>query len=197
MYELKNKLLAGFITLAILSGIIGYIGITKIHEIDDADTMMYESAVVPISQLSELSEYFQRLRVNARDMVLADNIDDANKKYKRFMVINSIYDSIMVEYEKTIITEAGHVTFKNLKEAKAEYIALMPNYKNLVFAGKIIEAKQYLISPWGEVNQKLQKATDEIVNQKKAFGKKIADDNTAIADNASVLMIIMIILGVL
>lgn len=195
--KIKTKLLAGFIVLALITGIVGIFGVQKIHQIDDANTMMYTNAVVPLSQLSELSQTFQRLRVNARDMVLAENLNEAEKKYNRFMELSSKYDSILNEYEKTIITDAGRIAFNNLKTAKQEYINLMPEYKRLVFSDKNAEAKRYLISPWGEANKKLQTATDEIVKQKVAFGDKIAEDNTAIADNASIAMYTFIAIAVI
>jgi len=48
-FKLRTKLLAGFILVAVMAVAIGYIGIKKIHEIDDADTRLYEKMTVPLA----------------------------------------------------------------------------------------------------------------------------------------------------
>ena len=40
--SIKMKLLTGFIVVAIIAGVVGYIGISNIKTIDDADTELYQ-----------------------------------------------------------------------------------------------------------------------------------------------------------
>jgi methyl-accepting chemotaxis protein len=63
------KLTGGFLLVALIAGIIGVVGIINIRSIDAADTHLYENMTVPMSQISEISTNFQRIRVNLRDMI--------------------------------------------------------------------------------------------------------------------------------
>ncbi|HRX30946.1 MAG TPA: MCP four helix bundle domain-containing protein, partial [Tenuifilaceae bacterium] len=58
------KLLISYILIAILCGITGYIGITKIRQIEKDDTKLYEEALLPIKYLGEITTNFNRIRVN-------------------------------------------------------------------------------------------------------------------------------------
>ena len=196
--KIRSKLLIGFITLSVISGVIGYIGISKINEMGKADSQMYNSTVVPLAQIVDLTQYFQRMRVNARDMLIVEKVEDKEQKYNRFMEISKIFDSIMIVFEKTIATKEGMSVFKNLKNAKEEYVNFMPEYKSLVFSGKTDEAKAYL-SPtgkWSKANKKLQDASDDLVKLKVNFGEKLFIENTNKVETAFTLMFIMIMLGV-
>ena len=57
--KISVKLLSAFIIVALIAGVIGYIGVVKLHQIDDADTKLYEKITVPMGQLrkSEISSY--------------------------------------------------------------------------------------------------------------------------------------------
>jgi len=46
------RLVAGFLITAALAALVGGIGISKIHQIDDADTRLYEKATVPLGDLN-------------------------------------------------------------------------------------------------------------------------------------------------
>ena len=69
---LKGKLLAGFIAVAIIAGAIGGFGTFSIKQIAAADTKLYEKMTVPLGDMGEISTYFERVRVNSRDIVAAD-----------------------------------------------------------------------------------------------------------------------------
>ena len=195
--KIRMKLLIGFISVAIIAAIIGIVGITQIKTIDVADSKMYENIVKPLGTCVNMSETFQRLRVNARDMMLAEDIDGTKQKYERFMVLNSQYDSMLTVYGATIQTEAGRKLYDELVAAKKDYIDMMPGFKNLVYTGKVEEAKVYLRTSWFKSNKRFQLATDNVVNQKISVGTVLSDDNSRIANTASTIMIILIIIGVI
>jgi len=56
--KVSTKLLSGFILVALIAGVIGFIGIKKIHQIDDADTKLYEKITIPLADMGEISIAF-------------------------------------------------------------------------------------------------------------------------------------------
>ena len=64
--KIGTKLISSYIIIAMLCGVVGVLGISKIKEIDDADTKLYEKMTVPIGEVGKMETYFQRIRVNVR-----------------------------------------------------------------------------------------------------------------------------------
>ncbi|HNY12954.1 MAG TPA: MCP four helix bundle domain-containing protein, partial [Candidatus Wallbacteria bacterium] len=70
--SVRAKIFGLIIFAAIIVSIVGYIGIKNIRAIDEADTVLYEKMLVPITQLSDISVYYQRIRINLRDIIIAN-----------------------------------------------------------------------------------------------------------------------------
>ena len=86
--KISVKLLSAFIIVAMIAGVIGYEGVTKLHEIDDADTKLYEKITVPLSDLGDISTAFQRQRVNARDIITATTQEEKQKFATRIKAVS-------------------------------------------------------------------------------------------------------------
>ena len=74
-YNLKIsvKLLSAFVVVALIALVIGVIGIVELKKLDDNGDKMYNKITVPISDLGDMSTAFQRIRINIRGLVEADN----------------------------------------------------------------------------------------------------------------------------
>src|SRR5258708_5248964 len=74
--KIRMKLLLGFIFLALVTGIVGFVGITNISKVNEDGAELYSKMAVPMGTLLDLSVTFQKMRVNARDMILAESDSD-------------------------------------------------------------------------------------------------------------------------
>ena len=73
--KLSTKLIGGFVIVALIGAIIGAWGILKIKEVSDRDSFLFAQMTVPLGQLAHISTDFQRIRVNSRDMIDAQEPD--------------------------------------------------------------------------------------------------------------------------
>ena len=105
--KLSTKLLGSFLVLAVLTGVVGFIGIRGILTVDDADTMLYERVTVPLGQLAVITQDFQRVRVNSRDMIAAQDPEKIKSFVDRIKTLRGDIDKAAADYEKTIITDEG------------------------------------------------------------------------------------------
>ena len=78
--RISVKLISSFVLVAIIAGVVGFWGIKNIRHIDAMDTELYEVNTVPLAYLGDMATYFQRIRVNLRDMII-DREPAAKKKY--------------------------------------------------------------------------------------------------------------------
>jgi len=80
-FKLRTKLLAGFITVALIAVAIGFVGIKEIRTIDAADTKLYEKMTLPLAYVGDMSTNYQRMRINVRDYMAAETPAERAKFY--------------------------------------------------------------------------------------------------------------------
>ena len=112
----------GFIILNILIlSFIGYTGIVGVHKLADSEIFLYQKMLVPTGQLGEITEAYQRLRVNTRDIILANSEDSIKKYNERIKEIKELLEKWSNEYEKSIITNEMRLTFEDYKRKLKYY----------------------------------------------------------------------------
>jgi methyl-accepting chemotaxis protein len=192
--RIRVKLLSSFFVVAILAGVIGYMGITRLKQINDADIKLYEKITVPLSQLSDLSNSFQRVRVNVREAILAE--DEVARKgfFTRIDELTKIFRDNQKLLEVTMITEAGKIAMTNTVNAFNEYLAFVPEIRKMLDAGDKEGALAIMRGKMKQSNLACQNAIDELQNLKIKFAKQTSEENTAMANSATTFMLILILL---
>ncbi|HTY37421.1 MAG TPA: methyl-accepting chemotaxis protein [Bacteroidota bacterium] len=129
--RLSVKLISGFVLVALIAGIVGFIGITRLSAADDSDTFMYEKLTAPMPMLGTITQYYQRARVSMRDMVYSDKPSD---KEKYAATVNAYMDSVARfsgAYEKTLLSDQERQTFAEFNrscDASVKYIKQVLQY---------------------------------------------------------------------
>lgn len=102
-YNLKigTKLMSSFILLALVAGVIGWIGISSIRKANNNDTMLYENATVPISQFGEISTDFQEVRVNLAKILLVRDKAEKQKYSEQIKELSANISKNVDLVEKT------------------------------------------------------------------------------------------------
>ena len=195
--KLKSKLMTGFILVAVIAGVIGWFGITKIHEIDDADTKLYEKITLPIAQLQDISTSFQRIRVNLRDVIVATSAEDIKKYSTRIQELRTELDKAATEFEKTILTDEGRKLFADFKKTRDVYRPMVDRMLQLAMANQDKEALAVLQGEGAKASRDEQDAIEKLVEAKIKQAKLTSDGNTALANNASKVVTILAIFGAL
>ncbi len=198
-YDLRisTKLLSGFVLLAMLAGFVGYWGITNMNKIDDADTMLYEKATVPLGQLQKISVAFQRSRVNMRDALLATDISEMEEKARKVVELGNTVEELIKEYEKSVdnaeekqLSDEFKVSYKQTDEVISQIIQLHK-------AGKKEETEELKKGAGLASATKTDELLTKIVNMNIASAKELAEGNSAMAKSATTNMIGIIIFAVL
>ncbi|MCC7260884.1 MAG: MCP four helix bundle domain-containing protein, partial [Candidatus Latescibacteria bacterium] len=194
--KLAPKLIGGFALVAAIAALIGVVGISKIGTIADADTMLYEKMLVPVGQLGDISVAFQRVRVNLRDVILADDPAKIAEKTSALENLSREMDRIGAEYERLIVSDQMRRAFEEFKATEKRYNEALPEILALAQANKDEEATKVLL--YGTIfaaAQAEQAALDKMQEMKVAQAKETAVGNTETATGASTLMIAVIAIG--
>jgi methyl-accepting chemotaxis protein len=195
-YNLKisAKLIIGFALVAVIAGVLGVFGMINLKSLDDSDTALYERMTVPISQMSGISTAFQRVRVNSRDMVIAENQADIQSNIDKITDRRAEIDTLAAAFEKTIISDNMKLEFNNFIEARKVYRTELDKVIQLAKENKDEEAYASLAETGsaGIASRAEQDLIDKIINMKVQDAKNKSDDNTKRANSTMLVMGILI-----
>jgi methyl-accepting chemotaxis protein len=193
--KIRTKLLTGFVLVAIIGGIIGYIGITNIKNIDDNSTELYENMTIPISQLVDISTYFQRIRLNTREILLARTEQEKKTFFTKIETYNDSIDALGKQFEAKIISKEMHSLFEEFKQRRVDYGKDLDHFKLLSEQNKSDEAFALCQGSMMSTSRAEMDAIAKIVKMKDEHAKLKSDSNTADANSATTTMIIIIAFG--
>ena len=191
------KLLTGFIVVAFIAGLIGFVGIRKIQQIDAADTQLYEKITVPTAELLTISTSFQKIRVNA---LYVQRSSDRSEKEKLIQIIKGLQESIEKEavlFEKTILTEEGRKLFADFNKERTSYYSQMDRLLRFCLADNVKEIKLMLDSgEFARISGEFSGTIDKLVEVKLKQAKLTSEENASTSANASRMMASLALAGV-
>ena len=194
---LKGTLLLGFITVAVIAGVIGGYGIYNIRLLDIADTRLYEKMTVPLGEMAEISIAFQRIRVNSRDFISATTPKEQDHFAGRIKELQEAIEKNIASYEKTILTDEGAKLFDEFKKSRVVYGAALEKLLSLAKEGKSDEVLALMRGEAGKAARDEQNIIEKLMASKIEIAKQTSEENSAAANTASTVMSIISVLGVL
>ncbi|MBF0518859.1 MAG: MCP four helix bundle domain-containing protein [Nitrospirae bacterium] len=181
-YDLKvrSKLLTGFVLVALFTVIVGIIGIRASNNINNMADEMYLESVIPLENLSNVTDYFQRLRVYIRDFVYSNNADEEKELLEKIKTRKEDIKKEMEKYSKSIHTEEGKQIFKEALDGLKEYENGLDKVIELNAAKKDAEAHSYLKKELAPIGKKIEAALDKLTERKVANAKKLSDETSVL-----------------
>jgi len=193
--KIGTRILSGFIIVAIITIIVGITGIVSLNTINVKDTEMYEKMTVPMDNLYNMTEAFQRMRGNLRDMIISSTPDEFADYEARIIDRDNIFDTNVAEFQKTLLTQAG-------KDALNVVITSLANYNTV--AGKIIvlskqnkdaEAIALLKGDGDKAKTLVEDNMQKLTEMKIILAKAASTSNDSTAKSSKNLMLLFIVLG--
>ena len=194
---LKGKLLTGFITVAIIAGVIGGFGFYTIKKMDDNGTKLYEKVTIPLGEMADIAISFQRMRVNARDVITADTPEKRENFIGRIKELRATIEKDAESFEKTILTDEGKKLFEEFKRTRTIYGPLLDKIVVLAKEGKTVEANAILQGDAGKASRDEQNIIEKLMDAKIAQAKLVDEQNGAEGSRAGTIMAILSVLGVI
>ena len=191
------KLIGSFLILAVITAVVGILGIYYIKQIDAADTHLYENQTVPLGQISHAGVAFQRIRVNLRDMVLAADTAEAQKYADTIKTLDEDITSVSADYEKLIVAPEMRALFDAYSKDYADFEGFRDQIMSLALAGKQDEALTLMRGDAFASAKAVEAGLDAMQEMKTEQAKAIADENTATADQATTIMIVIVVVAAL
>ncbi|MDP4115203.1 MAG: methyl-accepting chemotaxis protein [Bacteroidota bacterium] len=198
-YNLKvgTKLLSGFVLVAIIAAVNGYIGISNIKSLDKSGAELYEKTTVPLAQIGEISTYFQRVRLNTREVVTAESKEDINSYADKIQVYRDSISALGKLFEGSITSSELKDAWSEFKQARVSYGKDLDQLIELAKVNKDNEANLLVRGSLEKTSREEMKDITNIVDIMQKAAKEKADSNTKQADSASNIMLIFMIICVI
>jgi methyl-accepting chemotaxis protein len=191
------KLIGGFLLLALVTAIVGVIGIYYLNQIDAADTRLYQNNTVPITQLSEMRTAFQRIRVNMRDLLLTPTVEEG----KPFIAtINELDASILTyssDYQKLIVSDEMQTLYDEFITAYEDFNVDRDKIIALDQQGKDDEALLLMRGDAFASAKAVEAKMEEMQTMKVTQAQTASETNSKEAGQATTIMIVIAVIGVL
>ncbi|MBF0551470.1 MAG: MCP four helix bundle domain-containing protein, partial [Deltaproteobacteria bacterium] len=194
--KIRTKLLSSFILVALIAGLIGYVGIINIHKIEEELKTMYDHDTKPLGEIADAAVRYQRIRANLREMILIKNVDQLKDIVGRIKEHDKVVDDSLLKYEKTIQSEENRKEYQHLRAAMDKYLPMREKVIALALENKKEEAFNLLMGEAAPVARAVQESTQKLLEMKINVAKKRAEANEITASAAQNLSTGMAVGGV-
>lgn len=194
--KIGKKLILSFALVAAIASLIGYKAISSLKTVSESDTALYEMDTVPLGQLGEVRESFQRERANLFEAIIVNNAEERENQFARSQARKAVIDQNINLLEQTIQTTEDKTALENIKQAYAVFNPLKESCYQLAQNGQSEEALSLFKGEMDVTRKKIQDAIDAYSILKTKLAKERADQNTAEAKSATNLMLTIIAFGV-
>jgi methyl-accepting chemotaxis protein len=196
-FKLGKKLLLGFSLIALIAGVIGWVGYSSITKIDNDDDTLYTDRVLPIRDLGFANVDLLEMRINILDCRLTNSKSEQERYIATARENIDRIDKIIDEVSKTRLENNEQVELAKLQSSWGNYKRLFDQVTGLILAGKTDEAN---VISTGDAEKNIREANESI--------KKLSDINSGIATvlrneinsssaSAETIMLILIIIGMI
>ena len=197
--RIRVKLVSAFIVVALLTGVVGLIGIRNLQIIDHEGTQLYKKNTVAIETVGKMTIAFQQIRAN---LLLFNTFADASDSQKYLDSINVLDQEIALHaatYQNLLSAEdtEENAILSQLLAAFGEYKGSRDKVLTLIQANQSEEAKVIMTS---EMTPKANLSNEYIMKLYDiniGAAKDKATANTNIANRSVFSMTFIVVLSVI
>ncbi|MFW2487139.1 methyl-accepting chemotaxis protein [Clostridium chromiireducens] len=117
-----QKLISAFILVSLFIAVVGFIGINNMGAINSNATSMHDYNLESIKELTKIRQNISDIRFNVLKIDAQRNLNNQNESLEN--EIKQLYDetnAIILDYEKSILSDEEKPTFNKLKDDLNEY----------------------------------------------------------------------------
>jgi len=192
--KIASKLICFSLLMAFIAGIVGYVGITQLATLKNANTSMYKNNIIPLGEAAQAAKNLQKLRVLVRDSILAETNQEREKTYAKVHDAIGQIEAMLKEYEASVSTKEGKENCEVLSSSIKKYAEQFNEFASLLDKNKRAEALAYMKGPFLVTANTAVGAVDKMVQMDTDQAKITSEQNVATAENGTRLA--LIILGV-
>lgn len=199
-YNLKVavKLLIGFIIVAIITGIVGVFGIINMQNISSASASMYNDNTAPLNELYIITDRYQKVRVNLRELAFYSDTSIINSDIKNIAQYQTDMQKSLDIYLGNLDNQEEINDADTLKGyIQNDFNPYVKNIVDLYQSNRQSQIEPLLEGTGNTINQEMQTILEKMFNSKVSEGEDKANSNTTEASASTIIMIIIVAAAVI
>jgi len=195
--KLGAKLIVGFALVALITGIVGTLGIYNLSNTNDEYSKLYEDFGIPLGYIANASIDYQQIRVELRNIVLAQDSEKREAIVKKIENYDSAMQQELDKFKDSLKTKEGNTAYTNLLKALADYKPAQTEIIKSATAGDLNKAETILFADSSAklVNDVMQHI-NELFESKDSTGKELSEQYTNQNQTTIITLIIIVIFGI-
>ena len=182
--------------MALIAGIVGYIGVININNMSAEDIALYEENTLSLASMGKIGTTYQLIRVNTRDILIYQDQASQEKYLNNIKALDGIINQMILELDKNIKSNEVRESFDAFQLALEKYIPVRDNYIKLIMDKKVDEARRF-ITDNSQSPASVDKSMDQLREVLESNAGMKATQNTDLANKAITTMLIVIGIGML
>jgi methyl-accepting chemotaxis protein len=196
--RLGTKLLSGFILVALLSALIGYLDLNTMSSMRTETDGIYSGAQL-LDDAGTLSTDYQRARCNIMEAISHSDPQKIEERVKRVQDRDASTKKLLTELAPKLDTDADRAILTELIDAQKEFFTVANRITGLARANKDKEALDIWFTEGEKARTKFQGLIDKFkeyqVKDAKVMDESFAENFFAAKRNAIILIVIALALG--
>ncbi|SHJ38560.1 methyl-accepting chemotaxis protein [Propionispora hippei] len=194
--KISVKLLAGFIVVALIAGLVGIIGIWNISSIDKAYSEAYEDFGVGLGDIDDVQYAYQLNRVALRDIMLEKSPSVRDQLVAGIREQEKQMEESKLKFKKSLRTEAGQELFKQLEAEQVRYKPIYDRILELALSGQTDRALQVMDGEGIQLAKEINDTINKLAELKVKTGRERSEDNSAQTSATIKVMLLVIAIGI-
>lgn len=198
--KLATKLLSSFSLVAIIAGVIGYVGITNMALMNDNASQMYHDRTVPIVELSRALQKLYEIRLDLADLVVAKSASE------RTMLTNKISESekkgeeFLAEFAATDLSAEEKRLYEEYKRNWEEYKRDVDKGVELALSGNERAAHEFEAGQFDQESKRLTEKLNSLIASEEhladSLNQEIANEYNFARTEAVVVLLVGLALAI-
>lgn len=193
--KITVKLILGFLFIALITGIVGIIGVYFIKEIDTQGTSLYQENTLGINNVAYADINFQRIRLSMAKIML--DTSTAEEGLKVISEYSEEVDNYLNEYQATVFLDKDRELYNAVFDDWKSYSEQIQTLEKYVENNQMDKAKELAFGEAQEGSEKLQTTFDNLITYNTNSAKEKSESNDILTDMATLIMTIVIIVAIL
>ncbi|WP_312814644.1 methyl-accepting chemotaxis protein [Sedimentibacter sp.] len=198
--NIRSKLIIGFSTVAMITLIVGIIGIININGLVKQYSELFNVYGAPLRDISDAEVSYHDIRINLQKAILEGTKGKNNDVDSYKLIIEEerehMYNSLKI-FENTLQTEEGRTEFNKLIDLLNQYnteLSLIAQYAN---DNKIDAAIELSNGKADELSESIEEVFENLQHLKVFYGNELSAQLTDETKITIISMIIIIIISIL
>ena len=189
---IRAKLLAGFVSVAIVALIVGMFGIFNVNSMANSEEYLFGKCTQPIVNLLQMQHAYQGSRIYIYRLMSATTETAIDAESKQIKSYETVMKTQIAEFEDDITTDEWKKKYADFKKNVDSYFSILDVVAQLKREGKSKEMVDVVIKGKNLAND-VETVINEMVTVKTKFAENSHKTNVMVASRSSVIMIIVCI----